>query len=67
MPFEKSTLNCAHARYKAESPNVMGIERDARGCSGVRIACHSSSDLVLLASDIFRVIANLDGMVQVRA
>jgi hypothetical protein len=28
----------------------------------VRTACHSSSDLVLLASDIFRVIANLDGV-----
>ena len=36
----------------------MGIE--GHTCSGVRIACHSFSDLVLLASDIFRVIAKLD-------
>jgi hypothetical protein len=28
----------------------------------VRIARHSSSDLVLLASDIFRVVANLYGV-----
>ena len=38
----------------------MGIERHT--CSGVRIARHSSSDLVLLVSDIFRTISNLDGV-----
>jgi hypothetical protein len=31
-------------------------------CSGERTACHSSSDLALLALDIFRMVTKFDGI-----
>jgi hypothetical protein len=37
--------------------------KDGRTCSGERTARHSSSDLALVASDIFRMVDNLKGVV----
>ncbi len=42
----------ASGRAKCDKPRC----HDGRTCSGVRIARHSSSDLILLASDIVRIV-----------